>query len=103
MKMASNILKSVNIYKDKRVKVCTEIIEGIRFIKLYGWEIAFQKIIQELRKKEIQNYEWLSFARSIERVFGNTTSLWSSIVCFTIMYFAQVGEPLTTAVIISTL
>lgn len=24
-------------HKDKRIKVCTEMIEGIRFIKLYGW------------------------------------------------------------------
>jgi hypothetical protein len=33
------------------MKVCGEIIEGIKFIKLYGWEIAFKKIIQSLRKK----------------------------------------------------
>lgn len=50
-KINSDLLKEVNVYKDKRVKVCTEIIEGIRFIKLYGWEIAFKKIIQSLRKK----------------------------------------------------
>ena len=43
------ILEGVNIYKDKRVKVTTEIIEGIKLVKLYGWEIAFRNIIQKLR------------------------------------------------------
>lgn len=36
-KIGSNLLKEVNVFKDGRVKVCTEIIEGVRFIKLYGW------------------------------------------------------------------
>lgn len=44
------ILEDINKYKDHRVKLCTEIIEGIKFIKLYGWEIAFREIIQSLRK-----------------------------------------------------
>ena len=39
------IIERINIYKDKRINVCTEIIEGIKFIKLYGWEIAFKHII----------------------------------------------------------
>ena len=44
-------IQKVNLNKDLRVKTCTEIIEGIKFIKLYGWEIAFKHIIQRLRKK----------------------------------------------------
>ncbi len=45
----SKLIQQVNVPKDKRVKVCTEIIEGIKYIKLYGWEIAFKNIIQQLR------------------------------------------------------
>ena len=36
-KYNGTIIQKVNVYKDKRVKVCNEIIEGIKFIKLYGW------------------------------------------------------------------
>ena len=36
-KMNGNIMQKVNVYKDRRVKVCSEVIEGIKFIKLYGW------------------------------------------------------------------
>ena len=36
-KKNGQLLQKVNINKDLRVKVCTEIIEGIKFVKLYGW------------------------------------------------------------------
>jgi len=36
-KINGSIMQKVNVYKDKRVKVCSEVIEGIKFIKLYGW------------------------------------------------------------------
>ena len=42
-------MQRVNINKDLRIKTCTQIIEGIKFIKLYGWQIAFKNIIQKLR------------------------------------------------------
>jgi ABC-type multidrug transport system fused ATPase/permease subunit len=48
-KKNGELLQKVNINKDQRVKVCTEIIEGIKFVKLYGWELAFKRMIQNLR------------------------------------------------------
>lgn len=50
-KMNGNIIQKVNVNKDKRIKICTEIVEGIKFIKLYGWEIAFKHIIQTFRSQ----------------------------------------------------
>ena len=40
----------INVSKDGRIKLCSEIIEGIKFIKLYGWEMAFKRKIQLLRE-----------------------------------------------------
>lgn len=42
-------IQRINVSKDGRIKLCSEIIEGIKFIKLYGWEMAFKKKIQVLR------------------------------------------------------
>lgn len=84
-KMNSTIIQKVNIYKDKRIKVCTEIIEGIKFIKLYGWEIAFKHIIQALRKEEIRDYIKLSFGRSLERAIGNIAASSAGFTCFIVM------------------
>ena len=48
-KKTGEIMKEVNNFKDERIKFYTKIIDGIKFIKIYGWEIAFTHIIQTLR------------------------------------------------------
>jgi len=46
-----NIAKDINKFKEQRVQMTTDMIEGIKYIKLYGWELAFEKIIGESRHK----------------------------------------------------
>lgn len=38
---------------DARIKLCGEVITGIKAIKLYAWETAYQERIIDLRKKEL--------------------------------------------------
>lgn len=47
----SEFVKEINQFKDRRVKVTTEVIEGIKYVKLYGWELAFKKIIHKIREQ----------------------------------------------------
>ena len=35
---------------DSRIKVMNEVITGIRVIKMYAWEYAFKKMVDEIRK-----------------------------------------------------
>ena len=35
---------------DTRVKLMSEVISGIRVIKMYGWEYAFSRLIAKIRK-----------------------------------------------------
>jgi ABC-type bacteriocin/lantibiotic exporter with double-glycine peptidase domain len=102
-KITGSIMQKINIYKDRRVKICTEIIEGIKFIKFYGWELAFKNIIQGLRNQEIRNYFKLSFGRSLERSIGNTTANFAGFCCFTVMDLTGSGSGLSTAKIFSTM
>lgn len=48
-KVNGNIISKINKNKDSRIKVSTQIIEGIKFIKLYGWETVFENIVQKIR------------------------------------------------------
>ena len=47
--MCLNRLKAASI-TDSRVKVMNEVITGIRVIKMYAWEHAFKKMVDEIRK-----------------------------------------------------
>ena len=40
-------------FQDSRIKMISELLNGIRVIKFYGWEISFQKIIEKIRKNEV--------------------------------------------------
>jgi ABC-type bacteriocin/lantibiotic exporter with double-glycine peptidase domain len=83
------LLQEINVYKDRRIKTTTEVIEGIKYIKLYGWEIAFRRIIQQLREQEILNYKKLSWGRSIERAAGSSLGYFAVIAMFiTAHYFS---------------
>ena len=44
-KKNADIITEINEFKDSRVEVTTEVIEGIKFIKLYGWELPFKNMI----------------------------------------------------------
>ncbi|KAJ8321375.1 hypothetical protein KUTeg_001057 [Tegillarca granosa] len=41
-------------HRDKRCKILGEVINGIKVIKLYTWELSFLKKISEIRNKELR-------------------------------------------------
>ena len=85
------ILENINVFKDERVKMCNEIIGGIKSIKLHGWEMALKAIINELRKQEIRNFIKFAGVKSVERALGNSIALWAGLTCFAIMHFTGQG------------
>uniref|UniRef100_A0A8U7P8D9 Multidrug resistance-associated protein 1 n=1 Tax=Corvus moneduloides TaxID=1196302 RepID=A0A8U7P8D9_CORMO len=40
--------------KDNRIKLMNEILNGIKVLKLYAWELAFREKVLEIREKELQ-------------------------------------------------
>ena len=58
-------IEKANKFKDKRVEIITEVINGIKFTKLYGGENAFKKSIFKLRQKEIYYLKKVALGRSI--------------------------------------
>ncbi|XP_051876833.1 multidrug resistance-associated protein 1 isoform X2 [Pristis pectinata] len=40
--------------KDNRIKLMNEILNGIRVIKLYAWELAFKEKVLDIREKELK-------------------------------------------------
>lgn len=48
-KMQTDLMK----YKDNRLKLMNEVLNGIKVLKLYAWEPSFQKKILKIRDKEL--------------------------------------------------
>jgi len=55
-----NIKLRIGYQIDERVMVLTSILEGIRTVKLYAWELAYQKIISKFRNDELRNHAKLA-------------------------------------------
>lgn len=74
-------------------------IEGIRFVKLYGWELAFKNIISLIRKSELLSLKKLARGKSLEKTLGGVTNYTSSFLMLLIAYYS--GVSLTTPLIFS--
>lgn len=79
--------------KDERVKSMNEILSGMKVLKLYAWEPSFEKLIQEIRVRE------MVFLRKAALYNAATECIWSlapflvSFVSFTT--FVYLGNELT--------
>lgn len=40
--------------KDSRIKLMNEMLNGIKVLKLYAWELAFKEKVSEIRESELQ-------------------------------------------------
>ncbi|VDM43710.1 unnamed protein product [Toxocara canis] len=52
-------------HKDERLKLMSEILNGIKVLKLYAWERSMQRIILEIRQKEILVLRRLAFYNAV--------------------------------------
>lgn len=50
---------------DTRISIMNELIQGIQVIKMYAWEIPFQKVVASARKKEVKQIKYASYIRGI--------------------------------------
>jgi ATP-binding cassette subfamily C (CFTR/MRP) protein 4 len=84
------ILTKLNVHKDERIKTTGEAIEGIRFVKLYAWELAFSRIIGKLRDLEVSHYVRISVGQSVSRSLASFVSIGGVLICFVAMYYSNV-------------
>lgn len=61
----SRLRMAVAIKTDIRVGIMNEIIQGIQVIKMYAWELPFQRVVAEARRREIQQIRYASYIRGI--------------------------------------
>lgn len=51
--------------KDKRIKLMSEILNGMKVLKLYAWEESFSNIINKIRQKELDLLKKAAYITSV--------------------------------------
>ncbi|XP_044316417.1 probable multidrug resistance-associated protein lethal(2)03659 [Drosophila rhopaloa] len=73
---------------DKRLRMMTEIISGIQVIKMYAWELPFERMVAYAREKEINTIRHMGYIKSILSSFHNfltRVSIFLSLVGFVLL------------------
>ncbi|XP_014360452.2 ATP-binding cassette sub-family C member 4 [Papilio machaon] len=73
---------------DERVKVMSELVNGVQVIKMYAWEKPFEKLVDKLRRIEVGFILKTSFIKGFSTalsVFTERFILFAAVVAFVVM------------------
>ena len=87
--------------KDKRVKVISEILRGIRIIKFFAWEESYSRKVNEIRDVELKTLRSAAYLKAAQTFSWGSTPLLVSIATFTT--FSLTGNELTAQVAFTSL
>ena len=68
--------------KDERVKSMNEILNGIKVIKLYAWELAFNDIVTKLREQEVRHLRKVQYLQAGYTLMWTVTPLLVALATF---------------------
>uniref|UniRef100_A0A1A9X4D6 Multidrug resistance-associated protein lethal(2)03659 n=1 Tax=Glossina brevipalpis TaxID=37001 RepID=A0A1A9X4D6_9MUSC len=87
-KKASNLRLLTALRTDERVRMMTEILNGIQVIKMYAWEIPFSKMVQYCRQKEMGIIRYVNYIRGVMLgfiIFLTRFSIFASLVSYVLL------------------
>ncbi|KAI0689828.1 ATP-dependent bile acid permease [Cytidiella melzeri] len=86
---------------DQRVRLTTEVLQGIRLLKYYAWETFYAHRIGDLRERELQAVRRVAFARAALVAVVLIIPLLASVLSF--ITYVLSGHDLDVATIFSSL
>ncbi|XP_049764041.1 multidrug resistance-associated protein 1 isoform X1 [Schistocerca cancellata] len=69
-------------YKDERVKLMNEVLNGMKVLKLYAWEPSFEQEVSRIRNKEIKVLKQLAYLNAITSFIWSCAPFLVSLVSF---------------------
>ncbi|CAH2234392.1 jg21196 [Pararge aegeria aegeria] len=92
--LIANRVKTLQIrqmkYKDERVKLMNEVLNGIKVLKMYAWEPSFEEQILKIRNKEMNVLKQTAYLNSA------TSFIWSCapfLVTFLTFFTYVISDP----------
>ncbi|KAF9500249.1 multidrug resistance-associated ABC transporter [Pleurotus eryngii] len=88
-------------FTDTRLRLTTEVLQGVRLLKVYGWEKFYIHQLELLRKKEIQALKKTAIARAGIIALMSFVPVLAAVLSF--ITYSLSGHELNIAVIFSSL
>ncbi|XP_053205975.1 ATP-binding cassette sub-family C member 3-like isoform X2 [Panonychus citri] len=80
--LVKNYQAKVMLEKDKRAKTMSEILNGIKVLKLYAWEGAFEDMVSDIRARELFWLKRQAIWHAVINFIANFAPFGVSLVCF---------------------
>ncbi|KHJ32210.1 putative abc transporter [Erysiphe necator] len=93
--------KNISNITDQRISLTLEIMQAIRFVKLFGWESAFLIKLQQIREKEIHAIQILLAIRNVMNTISISLPIFSSMLTF--LTYSLTNHNLEPAIVFSSL
>ncbi|KAH8103346.1 multidrug resistance-associated ABC transporter [Cristinia sonorae] len=88
-------------FTDQRVRLLTEVLQGIRLIKYYAWELFYSHQIGEFRKKELKTVRKIALSRSLLIASMFAVPVIAAVLSF--ITYSLSGHELDVAIIFTSL
>ena len=82
-------------HTDERVKVTTEVLQGIRAVKSYSWEAPFASELMRLRSQELR--AWQMSANALSLITAVLSAAPAVVAAITLCTYGALGNVLTPA------
>ncbi|KAL4793767.1 P-loop containing nucleoside triphosphate hydrolase protein [Aspergillus venezuelensis] len=93
--------RNINKLTDQRVSLTQEILQGVRFVKFFGWESSFLDRLKEIRTREIRSIQTLLAVRNAILCVSMSIPVFASMLAF--ITYALSNHSLDPAPIFSSL
>ncbi|KAJ0283749.1 hypothetical protein COL922a_014385, partial [Colletotrichum nupharicola] len=74
--------RNINKLTDQRVSLTQEILQGVRFVKYFGWESSFLDRLKEIRGREIRSIQTLLAVRNGILCVSMSIPVFASMLAF---------------------
>ncbi|KAL6101831.1 abcc2 [Pungitius sinensis] len=82
-------------FKDKRLKIMNEILNGIKILKLYAWETSFQAQVEGIRGQELKVMRKFAYLTSVSTFIFSSAPALVSLATFAVFVGVSPDNVLT--------
>ncbi|XP_038593401.1 canalicular multispecific organic anion transporter 1 [Micropterus salmoides] len=82
-------------FKDKRLKIMNEILNGIKILKLYAWEPSFQAQVEDIRGQELHVMRKFAYLTSVSTFIFSCAPALVSLATFAVFVGVSPSNVLT--------